>query len=60
MESHIGKHLVNHGKIMIKPDDSVYLVWNKWLKENHPEEHHKARYNNRHLNKMLSIEYLDI
>ena len=30
------------GKIMIKPDDSVYLVWNKWLKENHPEEHHKA------------------
>ena len=30
------------GKIMIKPDDSVYLVWNKWLKENHPEEHLKA------------------
>ena len=30
------------GKIMIKPDDSIYLVWNKWLKENHPEEHHKA------------------
>ena len=30
------------GKIMIKPDDSVYLVWNKWLKENHPEEHQKA------------------
>ena len=30
------------GKIMIKPDDSVYLVWNKWLKENHPEEHEKA------------------
>ena len=30
------------GKIMIKPDDSVYLVWNKWLKENHPEEHYKA------------------
>ena len=27
---------------MIKPDDSVYLVWNKWLKENHPEEHLKA------------------
>ena len=30
------------GKVMIKPDDSVYLVWNKWLKENHPEEHNKA------------------
>jgi hypothetical protein len=30
------------GKIMIKPDDSVYLVWNKWLKENHLEEHQKA------------------
>ena len=30
------------GKIMIKPDDSVYLVWNKWLKENHTEEHQKA------------------
>ena len=30
------------GKISIKPDDSVYLVWNKWLKENHFEEHQKA------------------
>ena len=30
------------GKIMIKPDDSTYLIWNRWLKENHPEEHYKA------------------
>ena len=27
---------------MIKPDDWVYLIWNKWLKENQPEEHYKA------------------
>ena len=30
------------GKISIKPDDSVYLPWNKWLKETHPDEHEKA------------------
>ncbi len=32
----------SNGKILIKPDDSVYLNWNQWLKENHPEEHLKA------------------
>ena len=32
----------SNGKILIKPDDSVYLVWNQWLKENHYEEHLKA------------------
>ena len=30
------------GKISIKPDDSVYKVWSKWLKENHFEEFDKA------------------
>ena len=30
------------GKVRLKPDDSVYLPWNKWLKETHPEEHAKA------------------
>ena len=30
------------GQINLKPDDSIYLVWNQWLKENYPEEHHKA------------------
>ena len=30
------------GQINLKPDDSIYLVWNQWLKENHYEEHHKA------------------
>lgn len=30
------------GKVRLKPDDSIYLPWNKWLKENHPEEHKKA------------------
>jgi hypothetical protein len=30
------------GQINLKPDDTIYLVWNQWLKENHPEEHHKA------------------
>ena len=30
------------GQVRLKPDDSVYLPWNKWLKENHPEEHKKA------------------
>ena len=30
------------GKVRLKPDDSAYLPWNKWLKENHPEEHAKA------------------
>jgi len=30
------------GKISIKPDDSVYNVWSKWLKENHPDEFEKA------------------
>ena len=44
MEYHIGKLLeklqrTNQSK---KPDDSIYLVWNQWLKENHYEEHHKA------------------
>ena len=30
------------GQVRLKPDDSVYLPWNKWLKDNHPEEHKKA------------------
>ena len=30
------------GKIVIKPDDVVYKVWSKWLKENHFEEFDKA------------------
>ena len=30
------------GKIAVKPDDSVYFIWNKWLKDNYPEEHSKA------------------
>lgn len=30
------------GKVRLKPDDSVYLPWNKWLKDNHPNEHKKA------------------
>ena len=30
------------GQINLKPDDDVYLIWNQWLKDNHPEEHHKA------------------
>ena len=32
----------SNGKILIKPDDEVYLIWNQWLKKNHPEEHLKA------------------
>lgn len=30
------------GKIRIKPDDSEYMKWNKWLKENYPDEFEKA------------------
>ena len=30
------------GQVRLKPDDDAYLPWNKWLKENHPEEHKKA------------------
>ena len=30
------------GQVRLKPDDSVYLPWNKWLKETHPDEHKKA------------------
>jgi hypothetical protein len=30
------------GQVRLKPDDSVYLPWNQWLKENYPEEHKKA------------------
>tara|TARA_R100000664_G_C2759962_1_gene150452 strand:- start:4539 stop:5708 length:1170 start_codon:yes stop_codon:yes gene_type:complete len=30
------------GQVRLKPDDKVYLPWNTWLKENHPEEHKKA------------------
>lgn len=30
------------GQVRLKPDDSVYLPWNKWLKENYPDEHKKA------------------
>ena len=30
------------GQVRLKPDDEAYLPWNKWLKENHPEEHKKA------------------
>ena len=29
------------GKISIKPDDSAYNVWHKWLKENNTEKYHK-------------------
>ena len=43
MEYHIGKLLEKRkGQINLKPDDSIYLVWNQWLKENHYEEHHKC------------------
>jgi len=31
------------GKITIKPDDSAYFVWAKWLKENHYDEYKKAQ-----------------
>ena len=31
------------GKISIKPDDTAYFVWAKWLKENHYEEYKKAQ-----------------
>jgi hypothetical protein len=30
------------GQVRLKPDDSVYLPWNQWLKKNYPEEHKKA------------------
>jgi len=30
------------GQVKLKPDDSIYLPWNAWLKKNHPDEHHKA------------------
>ena len=30
------------GQVRLKPDDEVYLPWNTWLKNTHPEEHHKA------------------
>tara|TARA_R100000315_G_C5232720_1_gene143750 strand:+ start:1337 stop:2503 length:1167 start_codon:yes stop_codon:yes gene_type:complete len=30
------------GQVRLKPDDKVYLPWNTWLKNNHPEEHNKA------------------
>jgi len=30
------------GQVRLKPDDSVYLPWNQWLKETHPDEHKKA------------------
>jgi len=30
------------GQVRLKPDDSVYLPWNQWLKDNYPEEHKKA------------------
>jgi len=29
------------GKISIKPDDSAYNVWHKWLKENNTEKYNK-------------------
>jgi len=31
------------GKISIKPDDTAYFVWAKWLKENHYDEYRKAQ-----------------
>ena len=30
------------GKMMIKPDDSVYEVWHQWLKDNKSEQYNKA------------------
>ena len=29
------------GKIMLKPDDSVYDIWHHWIKENKPDEYEK-------------------
>jgi len=30
------------GKIVLKPDDEEYLYWNKWVKENYPDEFYHA------------------
>jgi hypothetical protein len=30
------------GQVRLKPDDSVYLPWNQWLKDTYPDEHKKA------------------
>jgi hypothetical protein len=30
------------GKMMIKPDDSVYEVWHQWIKDNRTEQYNKA------------------
>ena len=30
------------GKMMIKPDDSVYEVWHQWIKDNNSEQYNKA------------------
>jgi hypothetical protein len=30
------------GKMMIKPDDSVYEVWHQWIKDNKSEQYNKA------------------
>ena len=30
------------GKMMIKPDDSVYEVWHQWLKDNKSDQYNKA------------------
>lgn len=30
------------GKILIKPDDEIYFVWNSWLKKNYPDEFEDA------------------
>ena len=41
MECHTSRQWVRQlVKVRLKPDDNVYLPWNTWLKENHPEEHH--------------------
>tara|TARA_R110002096_G_scaffold84354_2_gene194771 strand:- start:354 stop:1562 length:1209 start_codon:yes stop_codon:yes gene_type:complete len=35
------------GKISIKPDDSLYEPWHKWLKDNHPQWYKQALVNDR-------------
>ena len=30
------------GKMMIKPDDSVYEIWHQWIKDNKSEQYNKA------------------
>lgn len=37
----------SQGKISIKPDDSVYDIWHKWVKENRPDDYEKRVSNER-------------